>query len=414
MQKVDSQNRRAGILDVKADLDLLIHIFCFVSVLLIGADRWGINIGVNIRLDQLFLAVFVVLLAAKDVYALTFEPWTVVFAAGAFVSAIFAASITRAVAFWLSVIYNIFIIFYGFSSYVRHYGLNVFAGVLRKTLYVQFAVLVVQYLLMVIFGYELPFLTAYGYVKDVPRFQLWFYEPSYLATYLVFWFALSVYMLMLGKDKSYIKDIIICLAMFLISTATTGFIGIALVVASVYALWFFKGKISFKKIVFPVGVILLFIAFRLIFPSVYELFFARIFNMSLDDASGGRIARWGETFEVFKANPVLGVGPGNYGVYLGKGTAYVPTNASLDLLATLGIVGFIAFYGLTVSLIVNCFKIRKNIKNGETMLLMACAYALLIFTILLQANQGYLRLYHWMFFGVLRGGVLKYGKKKRS
>ena len=37
----------------------------------------------------------------------------------------------------------------------------------------------------------------------------------------------------------------------------------------------------------------------------------------------------------------------------------------------------------------------------------------MIFTIILQFNQGYLRLYHWMLFGILDGMIIYYNRKLR-
>ena len=83
-------------------------------------------------------------------------------------------------------------------------------------------------------------------------------------------------------------------------------------------------------------------------------------------------------------------------------------------MATLGIFSAIEFYALTLQLIVKSVRIYKIEKNSETKLLVACAIGLLIFTIILQANQGYLRLYHWMLFGIIEGGILRYKKVKKE
>ena len=49
--------------EMRLSLDVFIHLFCFISLLLIGADRWGIELlGVNFRVDQLFLCAFALLL----------------------------------------------------------------------------------------------------------------------------------------------------------------------------------------------------------------------------------------------------------------------------------------------------------------------------------------------------------------
>ena len=52
-------------------------------------------------------------------------------------------------------------------------------------------------------------------------------------------------------------------------------------------------------------------------------------------------------------------------------------------------------------------RIYLEDKNAHNMLLVAWAFGLLTFTLILQANQGYLRLYHWMILGIIEGGILE-------
>ena len=393
-------------------LDLAIHFFCFLSVLLIGADKWGINVGVNFRLDQVFLVILTLLLAFKDAFYFTKNSWIIIFAALTLISVFFAFDFLRGVLFWFSILYNIVFIFYCFESYVRFYGLTKFISILRKTFYVQFFLIVVQFVLKVLFKFELSFLPSYGEYLVIPRFSLWFYEPSYLATYMVFWFALGAYMLILKGEKSYIWDVILSAITLVISTSTSGFLGIALVIALVYFLWIIKG-ITLKKIIVLFIIIALIVAFRFIFSSLFDTFIARIFTSGIDSASGGRVSRWQETIEIFFKNPLFGVGPGNYGLYVNGDNTYVPSNVTLELLATTGIFATIAFYAITVSLIIKAFKVRTTTESKVADLLIACVFGLIIFTITLQVNQGYLRLYHWLILGVVSGGIryCKFGLK---
>lgn len=403
---------RKRLADVRVDLDLFIGVFGFMSVLLIGADIWGVSaFGVNLRIDQLFLLVFCALLAAKGGFRFTKNGWVIAFALFSLLSTLFAFSIRRGALYYFSILYNIVFLFYGFASYVQTYGLKRFLSLWRKTCYVQFGVMLLQFLLKVLLGRELPFLPAYGEYHGVPRFGLWFYEPSYLATYLSFWFAFSLYMFLLKKEKSYVADLLLALAMFVMSTSTSGFVAIGFTAVVVYLLWLAEGITAKKLAVIPI-VLAAALVFRFAFRDLYDVFIARLFNTSLDEASGGRISAWKETWDVFLARPLFGVGAGNYGLFLGMGADHVPTNVTLDLMATLGIFGTVAFYGLSLTLCISCFRIaRRDPEGGAT--LAACAFGLIVFTVILQFNQGYLRLYHWMFFGVLWGGVLSHGKEKR-
>ncbi len=394
-------------------MDLVIHAFCFISVLLIGADIWGLDVGVNLRYDQVFLGILTILLVINQKYRFTWNPWIALFLVASFVSTLFAVSIVRGAMFYFSIVYNVVFLFYAFESYVRAYGLRKLIVIFRKTMFVQFFILIFQVLLKLIMGYELSFLPSYGEYFGVPRFSLWFYEPSYLVTYLCFWFALSLYMFLIEGKKEYLKDILMALVMFLLATSTTGFLGIALSCAVIYVIWILKG-FTVRKLIFPCIVLLGFLVFRFGFSSIYEVFFARLFNQSLDSASGGRISAWLETWQVFIKNPLFGVGPGNYGLYLGKDVGTVPSNVTLELMSTVGIFATIAFYGLTISLCVRAKRIHCSTKSADSALLVACAVGLIIFTIILQANQGYLRLYHWLIFGIMSGAVFQIKKENKN
>ena len=399
VKEIKNQNVRKN----STNLDRWIHRFCFLSVLFIGADKWGLDVGVNLRLDQIFLLILTVLLFFRNRYIITVNFWVMLFAVTSLISTLLAFDIFRGALFYCSIIYNILFVFYAFYNYVKLYGIETLIKILRKTLYCQFVLMLIQVILKIVFNYELSFLPAYGEYLGVPRFSLWFYEPSYLSTYLSFWFSFSLYMYLIGNDKNYLKDIIIALVMFFFSTSTTGFVAILISCLIIYIIWLFKG-FTIGKIIFPLIVFCCILLFKLCFSSVYDVFFARLFNQSLDSASGGRVSSWYETWEVFKKNILFGVGPGNYGLYLGQDAGTVPSNVTLELMSTLGIFATIAFYGLTISLCVKAYILNYKLKTKNTILLASCALGLLIFTVILQANQGYLRLYHWMFFGVMCGG----------
>ena len=385
-------------------IDHCIQVLCFISILLIGADRWGIDIGVNLRIDQFFLALLTIFLVLRGGYRWTWNLWIVVFLISSLVATLFAYNFVRGAAFYFSILYNVVFLFYAFQSYVRLYGLKKLVQVFRCTMYVQFVIMLMQVGLKIVMNFELPFLPSYGEYFGVPRFSLWFYEPSYLATYLSIWFTFSLYMLLIGKTRSYWIDTVMALLMLLLSTASTGFIAIILACIVVYVLWVLKG-VTWQKLLFPILVVVAFIIFRFAFENIYTVFFERLFNQSLDSVSGGRISLWAETWKVFTENPIFGVGPGNYGLYLGQDAGKVPSNVTLDLLATVGIVATVAFYALTFMLCYRAYRVHKEVNSEETRMLVALAVSLVIFTIVLQANQGYLRLYHWMMFGILSGGV---------
>lgn len=388
------------------NLDSFIHVFAFISVLLIGADIWGVRIRVNFRLDQLFLVILSFLLYVKGETKLSGNRFLLSFVIFSFFATLNAFNLLRGAAFFCLILYNVIFVYLCFYNYILKYGIMRFVNILRKTCYVQFFIMVFQLLLKTLFRYELPFLPGYGEYMGILRFSIWFYEPSYLATYLIFWFTLSLTMLFIGNDKSYIKDIALCLYMFLLATSTSGFVGIAFSFVLVYILWLTKG-ITLKKIsVFAVAILLI-VGVRFFMPSLFHTFIRRLFEGNLNGASGGRIEKWKETYKVFKENLWFGVGPGCYGLYLGQDAGYVPTNVTLDLMATVGIFATVAFYVFSAWLAIKNIIIYLKRKDEIGIISLALALGFIAFTVILQVNQGYLRLYYWLFFGVLAGAIRK-------
>lgn len=387
-------------------IDLIITFFLFISTLLIGADVIGVNIGINLRLDQIFLVITALLMILRDRFKFKKNWFIVLFILVSFVSVIAGINIRRSILFYFSIIYNVIFVFYLYANYIKYYGPKKFIKVFRATMYLEFILLLVQFGLKMVFKYEIPFMPSYGEFRGINRFSLWFYEPSYFATYVSIWLSLFLYMFLIAGRKTYIKDVILSLIMLVISTSTSGFVAIALTFVLVYLLWV-KKRISLKKILFLLFVIIALLAFRLIFADLFNVFISRLFNSSLDSSTGGRVTKWMETYQVFMENKWFGVGPGNYGLYLGLDEGYVPSNVTLEMMATLGIFATIVFYLLTISLIISALKVYKRSKK-RFKLLPAFCLALVVFTIILQVNQGYLRLYHWMLFGILFGLINYY------
>lgn len=134
-----------------------------------------------------------------------------------------------------------------------------------------------------------------------------------------------------------------------------------------------------------------------------------MFNQSLDSASGGRISNWSRDYNVFMNNFLFGVGPGCYGLYTTGNTLDCPSNVTLDLFSTLGIFPSIFFILIHISLLIKCYKVYKfNPKQNK--LFLGLILSFIIFILILQFNQGYLRLYHWMFLGIMLGFVERYKK----
>ena len=91
----------------------------------------------------------------------------------------------------------------------------------------------------------------------------------------------------------------------------------------------------------------------------------------------------------------------------------MPSNVTLELLSTTGIFAPVAFVVYIVGILRNTFRTYKKEKGEDSLVLWALAIGLMLFLVVLQANQGYMRLYMWMIFGILLGGT-SYVKKQNK
>lgn len=369
-----------------------------------GADTLSIELGTySFRLGQLFFPLAMIVLCCLRSYNFKYILYTIPFIFVMFLSTVCSTHIISSGFYFLWLIYNIFFILFVVASYIKLRGLKQFLKLFRSSIFTIFGLLCLQFLLLQAFHIDIPFLSHQEHL-GVYRPALWFYEPSYLATYLSFGLAMSAYMACIQLKRIYWIDVVLCFSGILLTTSSTGYLSIILIFACILIFNFFNKSISIKKRCIVTGSvigigILFFVGLYYISPKTFDLFFMRIFKNGLIDASGDRMKKYREAIEVFCRYPVLGIGPNNYHFYFDMGANYQPTNVSLELLATTGILGFISFYFLIIGFI---WK-QRNQKQAYPFL-----FAMLVFVICLQANQNYLRLYLWAYLGILLGVLYVY------
>ena len=223
-----------------SSLDYLIFFFMFLSTLLIGADVIGINVGINLRLDQIFLVITTLLMILRNRYRLVKNKRIILFLILSLISVVSGFNVARGVLFYFSIVYNVVFIFYLYYNFLYYYGPRRFMKIFRATMYFQFFLLLLQFGLIMAFNYEIPFMPSYGEFKGIHRFSLWFYEPSYFATYVSIWLCVSLYFFLIVNKKNYILDVILSLIMLVISTSTSGFVASAVTFVLIYLLWILK------------------------------------------------------------------------------------------------------------------------------------------------------------------------------
>ncbi len=239
---------------------------------------------------------------------------------------------------------------------------------------------------------------AYSYLGPFPRIHALTFEPSFLATYLIFPLFLSMY----GERREPLLAIIILAAVASTLSRTgvlavfIGFLGIVL-----------KSSVKFrpKKVVLYVTAFILAGFFSFAVPPV-KFYISTITSfvadgVTLRDTTSARprLQSWVDAYNIFTRHPLVGVGLGAYGFALNEykaGSAprkpikdIKTTNLFLEVLAEQGVVGgafFLIWWALPVIVALRSHRL--------CLLGPVYAYAVLGFTFLF--TQTWWRPYIWL------------------
>lgn len=374
----------------------------FLSILLIGSDIFSIKIGGStIRIVQGILIIIVGIMIYKKKFEMTCLVPFIIFIISNLISLLVSVDIKGSSLYIMWTIYSYICVFCLFYSWARRKtNLEVYK-IWRMTYYIQGVMVILQFFLVGL-GFNI---LSYQRYKGIPRPALWFYEPSYIATYFIVFFGISLYMYLNTKEKRYRKDTIFATIFLCFITSTSGFIGMGI---AIFVCIIASKKSILKKIIdiiscsIVAGIIVGIVS--IIYPKIIEIFIGRIFTQGITASAGNRVVNWGKAYKVYTTHKLFGVGPNAYMTYTG---AKVPaTNVTLEILACLGIIGLITFLIFIGSILLKSrTKILEN--NSEYWLSKAIVVGFIIFIIVLQFNQNYLRLYMWMQMGFIAGVVKK-------
>jgi O-antigen ligase len=339
-----------------------------------------------------------------------------------------------------SLIYTLWTVFYALTIvfiiwFSRNNRLNNLNWMLKVYFYSYLAISVFgfyQILLPFIIGEKTPLVMQWWQRYSLARINVFSYEPSYFATYMLM--GLFVWFILWIRRSDFINYkgltlIAIGIIIFL-SSSRIGWIGIILM--AVYGLIELIGYYSVKKqftkqnAKFFVSFILISVfavTFLLIIinnPERFDFLFkgTGLFDTA-DYSYSMRNERAVETFEVFLDRPInilFGVGPGGVGAYMinnpGKFGIAVegfekiwstePSNITAELLASVGIIGliiFVWFIAIIFKRLWNLYRNNNLIKKYRVICL-ALFWGLVMELAILQFNQNYLRPYLWLHIGI--------------
>lgn len=414
---MDRIKKTVGISKENTNIENIVNLLMLFNMIIIGGDRLSFKVGgMTIRLVQITLLITFTLMFIERKVFLKKIGLFIPFLVANIISTVFSDYFKTGVTYIIWTIYNYIFVFSVFYSWCKSKSKEWVIDFWLVSFVIQGIYVVFQYIIG-LNKINDPFFPMQVHL-DVYRPAIWFYEPSYLATYFSVYLSIAFYLyISTGKNK-YLFNTIFSSFCLLIISSSLGYLSIVLIFGTgIIVNILITRKLNIKRLLTSIGSFgCIFIILNFVDPNMFDVFLGRMIpdashqsvvsdepenvvnkleNSSLGAASGGRVTAWKETLEVFGDNPVVGIGPNAYPQYTGKGLP--PSNVSLELLANLGIVGFVTFLIFVFGVIIVSIKNRE--KNDYMSL--SVLFALIIFAAVLQANQNYLRLYMWMHMGIL-------------
>lgn len=377
------------------------NIIIILSILLSGGDYLALKIyGMTFRLSQLLFLFYFLYLLLFNKYKIykEFIKNYIFIVFPHFISLFYTKSFINSLSYFIFVLFNCFVVIIpliNWSSSKKNKNLIYIYIYVFKTVGI---LTIIQFILGNI-GIFIPIFQNDIY-RGIFRPSLWFYEPSYLATY----FSLYIGIVLVGylnDQKKYKNDLLFSWFCTALTTSSTGFIAIGI---SMFFLILFQKSLSSKLktifLTFGFGV-LIFSIIGLIKIEILEIFLGRLFNQGIQASSGGRIEGSIKALNIFLKFPLFGIGANSYkDLPMNLSKSPVP-NVTIEILVNLGFVGFCCFVYFFKYLF-NLYKSNKDIVEVKMMWV-----SLILFLLILQANQNYMRLYMWIHIALYIGVVKK-------
>lgn len=393
-------------------------LFAFLSLLLIGADRFALHVGIHLRVVFPVMMVAVGFLYLQKGNAIAFSlPLGVMFfllAVAGTLSTLKSVDPAKSIGYTVWVLFDFFVILALTYNFAKLYPA-------RLILSIWFLVFRIHILLM---ATEIGLGLAH---HNLQRPQTWFYEPSYFAIFLTGYFGTSLYLL-LAKGRPYLLDM--CLStvgLFAMGSATAIFgvllaIGFNLLVAR-QRFRLILGALILGTAFF--GTLRLFFSHTLYYQLVANFFFnsGTVLEAVLNRA-GNRWIRVLIGWSAFQHNPWLGVGIGGDAAYMltqpipDAATPYIHPwtdidfgvpfcNIFVEVLGTMGILGFIPF--ISIFLYAGAQLIRQlRMRTDGSIIAAALFVGFFSTTLALQLDGTMLRYYLWSPLGLALGAAARF------
>jgi len=408
---------------------------CFLALIFASADVWPkLSLGFTFRLSQLFIYLCIPLLLptlrSAGIRSFPGSMWCLAWLLWTCMTLPFSLFLLRSVgyAFWLA---SNLLIFFAFTQSFRssEEAKRLLAWLLWS--FLLLATFGILQLLGALVGIDI--LVSEWWIKGkIPRVNGLSYEPSYYATYLITGWVMSTYYLekrVRGVSTRLVRATALCttLALFL----CTSRLGWGLMCA-----WLlFRGAVQFVRFLLGKHTSFRILRRNILISLLFPIFLALLpvvapdrLEILRDDAifflggiglfgTSGQSAQDREngvqqTFNAFLEHPLAGTGLGAVSVEIAaQNHSAVETledakenegmSIFIELLASVGLVGFAIVLGFSIDLALKCRRVYSAAPAELRTQLRGLSWGIAWILLALQFNQNFLRIYLWMDIAVL-------------
>jgi O-antigen ligase len=244
------------------------------------------------------------------------------------------------------------------------------------------------------------------------RFVSTFFDPNFLAAFLVLPIIYLIYMITVGSKNEKIVGWIILFVVsraFILTFSRSGYLTLGLSIVSLCIMKnrvveTFNKKILLRNIAFFVGITILFLCVEEIMGGntlsrIVERWHI-ISNISeveskitVEPSAAARVENWKVGLEIFYEHPLIGVGYNNYGNvarYINQSIAesklFGNDSSWILILATTGIIGFVIFLLGYVLAIINLIKIYRSNLYKPNIRIMSSSLTVYLISLAVSTN----------------------------
>ena len=260
----------------------------------------------------------------------------------------------------------------------------------------------------------------------LPRINVFSYEPSYFASYMIAGWIMSGYMInnrvqIVGRGILYLIFLLTTIVLIL-SSSRMGWLMMILWLLQypiMFVIRFSRCRVNLHYLNCTVFIIILsipilYLSSQLIgIEDIIFLLQGTGIAETTDHSVRERMDTFVDVWKVFSASPIIGCSLGGIPSAIAnlhlddvrtmqEAKIYEGMNIFAEVLAASGLFGFIAFLCYIFKVIFTPFRLSGNLTNPEMKhILRALAWALIAEIIILQFNQNILRPYLWLNIAVL-------------